>query len=179
MSRSDMPEAGRAPDVRPLGPGTMATSAPMTPVHKALAAICGVLLIALMLVTVIDVAGRYLLDSPLQGATEITGLLLAAVIFIGLPAVCLDDQHVTIDLAVEHMPAWVHPARLVLVNLASAAVLAVVAWRLAVYGQAIAGYHEVTVSLRLPVAPLTFLCAACTAVAALITLKNAFTARSG
>lgn len=143
----------------------------LTPTHKALAAICGVLLLAMMALTVVDVIGRYVLNSPLPGATELTGLVLAAVIFIGLPAACLDDDHVTVDLVVEHLPDWIQPVRRLLVHILSTGVLGVVAWRLFIYGQAIAGYHETTNTLRIPVAPIAYLCAACSAIAALITLR--------
>ena len=111
-----------------------------------------------------------------MGATELTGLILAAVIFLGLPAVCLDDEHVTVDLVVDHLPGWVQPARLVIVRALSAVVLAVIAWRLLDYGQAIAGYHETTNTLRIPVAPFAYLCALCSAIAALIMARLVITA---
>ncbi len=148
----------------------------LTPAHRVLALVCGVLLLAMMGVTVVDVIGRYLFNSPLPGATELTGLILAAVIFLGLPAVCLDDEHVTVDLVVDHLPGWVQPARLVIVRALSAVVLAVIAWRLLDYGQAIAGYHETTNTLRIPVAPFAYLCALCSAIAALIMARLVITA---
>lgn len=145
----------------------------LTRTHLALSVICGLMLLAMMFVTLIDVVGRYLFNSPLQGATELTALLLVSTIFIGLPAVCLDEENVTVDLLTDHLPAFIHPARRFVVRLLSAVVLMLAAWRIFAYGQALSSYGETTVSLHLPVAPFAYLCAAATAVAALITLRHA------
>lgn len=142
--------------------------------HRLLSVICGLMLFAMMFVTLIDVVGRYLFNSPLQGATELTALLLVSTIFIGLPAVCLDEDHVTVDLFTDHLPDVIQPIRRAVIRLLSAIVLAVVAWRLFAYGHDLASYGETTVSLRLPVAPFAYLCSATTLVAGLITLRHVF-----
>ena len=142
--------------------------------HRVLSLICGVMLFAMMFVTLIDVAGRYFFASPLQGATELTALLLVSTIFIGLPAVCQDEDHVTVDLFTDHLPAFIQPLRLLVIRLLSAVVLFVVAWRLFAYGHDLASYGETTVSLRLPVAPFAYLCSATTLLAGLITLRHVF-----
>ena len=112
--------------------------------------ICGVILIVMMALTVIDVIGRYGFNAPLIGATELTELLLVSVVFIGLPAVSMDDGHVSVDLFVSKMPVWIQPFRRIFVALVSSGVLAMVAWRLWVQGDQISGYGGVTNSLRLP-----------------------------
>lgn len=145
--------------------------------HRVLSLICGVLLFAMMFVTIIDVIGRYLFNTPLQGATELTALLLVSTIFIGLPAVCLDEENVSVDLVVDYLPDWVQPLRRRFVRLLSALVLGVVSWRLALHAQALASYHETTVSLHLPVAPFAWGCAAATFVAGAITLRHAIIRR--
>ncbi|WP_137129908.1 TRAP transporter small permease [Rhizobium sp. FY34] len=157
--------------------GSLPSTSParsLTPTHKALSLICGLMLLAMMFVTLLDVLGRYIFNSPLQGATELTALLLVSTIFIGLPAVCLDEENVTVDLVTDYMPDWVQPARRAVVRLLSAAVLGLVSWRLMVYGHDLASYGETTVSLHLPVAPFAYLCAATTCVAGLITLRHVF-----
>ena len=58
----------------------------------------GIILAALMAVTVIDVVGRYLFNAPLPGSFEITKVMMAALIFAALPAVSRFEQHITIDL---------------------------------------------------------------------------------
>ena len=94
--------------------------------RAALAVLGGVLLMALMGMTVTDVIGRYIFNAPLRGATELTELLLAAVVFLGLPAVALADEHVTVDLVTDRMPVAIKPWRGAATGLFSAVVLAVV-----------------------------------------------------
>jgi TRAP-type C4-dicarboxylate transport system permease small subunit len=142
-----------------------------------LAAACSVLLLAMMGLTLADVVGRYLFSAPVSGAGELTELLLAAVIFIGLPAVCLDDGHVTADLVVDRLPRVIQPARRVLVTLTSAVVLAVIAWRLWIHGMKLMGYGESTLFLQIPIAPVALGTAVCTGVSALIVLARLFPRR--
>lgn len=149
-----------APAARPVLP----------PIRLALAAISAILLFALMGITVVDVAGRYLFTHPLFGATEMTELVLAAVIFAGLPAVCLDDGHITVDLLTTRFTQRAKAVQLVLVRLVTAGALGLIAWRLAIQGLRTASYGEVTTALRLPVAPIAYAAAALCAVAALLTL---------
>ncbi|KAA2313953.1 TRAP transporter small permease [Pseudooceanicola sediminis] len=138
--------------------------------RRILAWVCGAILLVLMTLTVVDVIGRYIFNAPLIGSTELTEVLLVSVIFIGLPAVCMDDEHVTVDLVTSQMPAWVHPFRKALLALISATIFGVISWRLWIYGSQIAGYHGVTNSLRIPVGPFAWLCSVCAAVAVVITL---------
>ncbi|WP_428925712.1 TRAP transporter small permease [Marinibacterium sp. SX1] len=135
-----------------------------------LALLAGVLLVTLMSMTVIDVVGRYVFNAPLRGAAELTELLLASVIFLGLPAVSLADEHVTVDLVTDRMPAWIQPWRKALTGVFSAAVLCVVAWRIWVYAGQIGSYGGSTSTLHIPLAPVGYFCAACTLFGALLTL---------
>ncbi|WP_156127882.1 TRAP transporter small permease [Pseudooceanicola atlanticus] len=164
-NRDDGAGAAQAASAEAAG-GTRPQSAP----RMALAVICGVILIVMMALTVIDVIGRYGFNAPLIGATELTELLLVSVVFIGLPAVSMDDGHVSVDLFVSKMPVWIQPFRRIFVALVSSGVLAMVAWRLWVQGDQISGYGGVTNSLRLPVAPVAWFAAFCTAAAMLVTL---------
>ncbi|OUD09935.1 TRAP transporter small permease protein [Marivivens niveibacter] len=135
-----------------------------------LAIIGAIMLVAMMGLTVFDVIGRYLFNSPIKGAAELTEILLCAVIFLGLGAVSLREDHVTVDLLVDYMPAWVHPIRQVLTGLFSGVILCVVGWRLWVYADQIGGYNGSTTNLSIPIAPLGYFCAICTVVGALITV---------
>ena len=137
--------------------------------RAALAVLGGILLMALMGMTVTDVIGRYLFNAPLRGATELTELLLAAVVFLGLSAVALADEHVTVDLVTDRLPRAAQPWRLAAAGLFSAVVLAVVAWRVWVYASQIGGYGGTTTTLAIPIAPLGYFCAVCTGVGALLT----------
>ena len=51
----------------------------------------------MMMVTVVDVAGRYLFNKPLNGGFEITEMMLAALIYCGLPLVSQRREHIVVD----------------------------------------------------------------------------------
>lgn len=169
--------AGGAPppgDAVPPKPGERAEAANARPVlssvRLALACVCAVLLFALMAVTVVDVVGRYVFSRPLLGASEMTELLLAAVVFAGLPAVCLDDGHVTVDLVTARLPRWTADIQLLVVRLVTAGALGLVAWRLAIHGGRVTSYGEVSIFLRIPVGPIAYGAAILCALGALLTL---------
>ncbi|QQM30369.1 TRAP transporter small permease [Martelella lutilitoris] len=136
----------------------------------------GALLMALMGLTVIDVIGRYVLNAPIRGAAELSELLLVSLVYLGLPAVCLDGGHVTVDLVTKSLPRWSERARLFVTGLVSSGVLGIIAWRLYAYGAQVGGYNLVTNSLRLPVAPVVWFCAVFAGISALITLVLALAA---
>lgn len=141
--------------------------------RRIIAWICAIILMSMMLVTVLDVIGRYLLNRPLTGATEITELLLSAVVFIGLPAATLDREHVTVDFLTERLPSAIERIRAPVIAVASGVILVVIAWRLWVMGDQIGGYGGTTATLALPVAPFAYLAALLTGVSAIIMLGAA------
>lgn len=136
---------------------------------------CGVMLVSMMMLTIVDVIGRYLVSRPLIGATEMTELLLAAIIFVGLPAASLDDEHITVDFISARTPPAIEPFRRALIGIVSAGVLAVVCWRLWIVGDNLSGYGAVTDSLDIPVAPLAYLTSVLTGIALVVTLIVGFT----
>ncbi|MER5171925.1 TRAP transporter small permease [Thioclava sp. GXIMD2076] len=169
MTRDNFP---RVPETDPSS-GRKAPVVPRNGPRLALGLLCGAMLLAMMGLTVVDVIGRYLFNAPLIGATELTEMLLCAVIFLGLPAVCFDRDHVTVDLVIDRLPAWLQPWRELAVSVFSVVVLGVVSWRIWVYAAQKASYGEATNSLRLPIAPLGYLCALCCAVGVVLTLVAA------
>lgn len=127
--------------------------------------VASVLLFAMMLVTFVDVVGRYLFASPLPGAFELTEVLLGLIVFAGLPIVTWRSEHVTVDLLTVRLPA---PTRRLLVRvaaLATALVLAMLAWRLSSTASDLLGYGDATVFLGIPLGPVAGAMAALAAVA--------------
>ena len=51
----------------------------------------------MMMLTAVDVAGRYLFNKPLAGGFELTEMMLAALIYCGLPLVSKRREHIVID----------------------------------------------------------------------------------
>ena len=66
--------------------------------NKMLLIFCVLSLSVLVLITVIDVFGRYLLGVPLPGTSEITEIILAILIYIGLPYISKNEEHISVSL---------------------------------------------------------------------------------
>lgn len=130
-------------------------------------------LIAMMGLTVADVLGRYLMNAPVPGSTEVTELLLAAVVFLGLPAASIDNDHIAVDVLTSRLSGIRARMMEIGISILSAAVLAVVAWRIWIVGNQIAGYSGTTPTLKLPLAPVAYGSAVLCLVAAGVTLALA------
>ncbi|MGB0866251.1 MAG: TRAP transporter small permease [Granulosicoccaceae bacterium] len=57
-----------------------------------------VVLFALMILTCVDVLGRYLFNSPLNGGTELTEFALAIIVFSAIPIITLTGGNVVVEL---------------------------------------------------------------------------------
>lgn len=125
----------------------------IVPVLGALAA---VVLFALMTITCADVIGRYFFNSPIYGAFEITEMLLAALIFSGLPLVTLRNDHVTVDVLDSFIPAPLARVQHVIVCLISFVATAYLAWRLGVRAENMLAAGETTAQLKFKLGYLTY-----------------------
>ncbi len=134
----------------------------------ALGLAASVILFSMMIVTFVDVIGRYGFNRPLRGAFEGTELMLLVLIFAGLPLVSHADEHVTMDF-IDHMvgPA----ARKVIAALAQlvcAATLLGLSWLVWVKAGKIAAYGDTTDVLKILLAPFVYFMAAMIALSGLI-----------
>lgn len=89
-----------------------------------------VLISALVLVTVVDVVGRYMFNAPLTGAFELTQVLLGALVFAALPLTTARGEHVEVDLLMHVLPKRTQRVLGVFAGFVSGLVLLAFAWRL-------------------------------------------------
>ena len=117
---------------------------------RAFAILGAAVLSAAALVTGISVLGRYFLDRPIAGDSEITALALGAAISLFMPWCALRRGHVVVDVATARLPAR---ARMLL-DRAGALLLAVaaalLAWRMALGGMEMRAFGDESMVLRLP-----------------------------
>ncbi len=139
---------------------------------KVLEVASAVVLVGLTSLTCVDVAGRELANAPLNGATELTRLALAALVFCALPVATWRDQHIVVDLLDGVFPRRLVGIRQLVVNLIAAAALGAVAVRAWKFAGRSAEYGDVTEYLHLPVAPIVYLIAGLSALTALLMLLN-------
>ena len=84
----------------------------------------------MMLLTFVDVVLRYFFNSPIKGGFEVTEMMMAVLIFAGLPLVSRSNEHVTIDAFDRFFPDAFRRAMHVVIHLVCAAALAGMAWLL-------------------------------------------------
>ncbi|WP_436643289.1 TRAP transporter small permease [Microbaculum sp. FT89] len=141
--------------------------------QKGLLSFAGVVVLAIMGVTVVDVFGRYVLNRPLAGSFEITQLLLVLVIFAGLPAVCAAGSHVRVDVLLylmsERTRRFIERAIAVVIS-ATLVYLAILIWGKA--GEVVA-IGDVTPYLHVPIGPFAyFISVSCGFAAIAFTVKT-------
>jgi TRAP-type C4-dicarboxylate transport system permease small subunit len=159
-------------EAAPQGAGRSASSVPVMIASWMLGFVAVTILFAMMVLTFIDVWGRYAFNTPIYGSYEVTEFMMGVLIFASLPILCAREGHVTIDILDGVMPRrWVTGQRLV-VNLISAAVLALIAWRLWIYADDLRRNVEVTMTLKIPHAPFCRAFAALAGIASLACLIN-------
>ncbi|MGO3741685.1 TRAP transporter small permease [Kerstersia sp.] len=139
----------------------------------ALNAIAAILLTAMMLLTVIDVGGRYFFNRPVLGSFEITEIMLAGLVFCTLPLVTLAHEHISVDLFENALPARLRRLRNALVQCLCAVAMLFVAWRLVPKAMDASAYGDTTASLLIPMAPLIWLMCAMAALTGLVFLGQA------
>jgi TRAP-type C4-dicarboxylate transport system permease small subunit len=128
-------------------------------------------MLGLMALTCADVIGRYLFNRPIPGGFELTEMLLAALIFAGLPLVSLRNDHVTVDLLDPVTPDWLFQIQHVVACAVGVVCTGYLAWRLWLRAEHMDRAGETTAQLKLKLAYLTYsmsLLMAFTAVALLV-----------
>ena len=125
-------------------------------VAPVLGAVAAAVLFAMMLLTCVDVVGRYFLSRPVFGAFEITEMLLAALIFAGLPLVTLRNEHVTIDVLDPITPEWAYRIQHVVACMLGALATGYLAWRLWIRAASLDAAGETTAQLKFKLAYLTY-----------------------
>lgn len=131
------------------------------------------ILFAMMLLTFVDVVGRYVFNRPLRGAFEVTELMLVVLIFAGLPLVSYADEHVTMDF-IDRLLRPGARARLQRgMHVVTAAIMAVLAWQVWLKAERIWGYRDATDVLRIVYGPFVYFMAVMIALTGLIHLYKA------
>ncbi|MFV0361215.1 TRAP transporter small permease [Tropicimonas sp.] len=138
--------AGGELDIGPLLQNTLGLSAAL-------------ILFSLILITCVDVVGRYFFSAPLKGAFELTEVLLAALVFTALPLTTERKEHVEVDLLDLFLGDRASRYLSAFAGLFSASLLATLAWRLASHAMSAAEDGAVTNALYIPLAPFGFLAA--------------------
>jgi TRAP-type C4-dicarboxylate transport system permease small subunit len=111
-------------------------------------AIC---LTVMMLATILDVGLRAVFGTPVFGTFEMVELMLVGVVFLALPEVFLKDQHVTVDVVDQVVPARVSRLLKSAAALLTLGFVAVLGWNMTGPALDAARFGETTLDLKLPI----------------------------
>jgi TRAP-type C4-dicarboxylate transport system permease small subunit len=149
-------------------------SAPAPGWKRRVEAILGVaasaILLAMMLLTFVDVVARYIFKRPVRGAFEVTELLLVVLIFAGLPLVSYADEHALMDFIDRLLGARAQRRLVRAVQAASAAFMFLLAWLVWLKADRIWAYRDATDVLRIVYGPFVYFMAVTLGLAGLIHL---------
>lgn len=128
------------------------------------------ILFAMLLLTCVDVIGRYLLAAPVNGKTEITRLMMAGLVFCALPVVSVTGEQITVDLLDGLFPGRAAAIRDAVIDLFSGLCLFVMVYWLLFRAKRLYDYGYVTDFLHWPLHPFAYFVAAMTLVSAIALL---------
>lgn len=128
-------------------------------IEHVLAYTAAAIMFLMMMFTLIDVLGRELLNTPLPGGFEVTELLLAVIIFLGLPLVTAEAAHVDVDLCDPTVPERLKPYQDAAIGLVNVLAFGTLSWMLWHFFDRTLRYEDTTAILEIPYAGLVFLMA--------------------
>jgi TRAP-type C4-dicarboxylate transport system permease small subunit len=131
-------------------------------VVNLLAAVAGLAIVAMILVTCVDVVGRRL-GYPLKGTYDIVEMLGAIMIAGAMPYTTACKGHVAIEFLLHKLTRRGRIVLDVFVRSASMLMFAFLTWRFIQYGQELKASGQVTLTLQWPVFWLPYWMAICMA----------------
>jgi TRAP-type C4-dicarboxylate transport system permease small subunit len=141
---------------------------------RLLALASGVVLLAMMAMTTVDVILRYIFNSPLEGSREMTQFAMVLIVFLAMAYCGLTGGHIAVDLfekALDRPSLRLLPA---LIAWAGAAVFVVITWRTLV--EAFATSSKVTNMMFIPYFPFMLVTAFGSAMFALVLMVQGWQA---
>ena len=142
--------------------------------QRTFGVLAAALLFLLMILTCLDVVGRYGLGAPVPGAFELSEVLLALTIYAALPLVTLHNEHVSIDLMDGFVPSsWVSVQQAG-IRLFVTALLLLVAYCLFLKSKAIMAAGMRTDTLFIPLGVVSYLMTVAVCLSAVISAACIF-----
>lgn len=145
----------------------------MQSIVKYLALISALSLMLLLLLTCVDVTGRYIFNSPVLGAMEIEDVLMAVMMFGVLPLASTNQAHITIDILDNITPKRLLQYQIKFMQIISALIMGFLGARMWVHADKLAGYGDRSMMLKIPLAPVNYFISVLLVIAAMALLVRA------
>jgi TRAP-type C4-dicarboxylate transport system permease small subunit len=126
-------------------------------INRAMSVIAMIVLVVMVLLTTIDVLGRYLFNKPVQGTFELTEIMLASIVFCSLAFCQFGKGHIAVDIVVSRFSQKVQKAIQTFNYIITIFVLGMIAIMSFENGMMIKESQDVTMILEIPIYPFIFL----------------------
>ena len=141
---------------------------------RALVFFASIILFIIMWLTVVDVVSRDAFNISITGLFEVTEVLMGILVFAGVPIITARDGHVAVTLLDTFVGPKLRIIQKVVVNLFCVLVLGTFAWLLWDVADTAAGYNDVKLFSRIPLAPMGYFMAVMTALSVPIQFSMMF-----
>ena len=141
---------------------------------RALIFFASIILFVIMWLTVVDVVSRDAFNISITGLFEVTEVLMGILVFAGVPIITARDGHVAVPLLDTFVGPKLRILQKVVINLFCVLVLATFAWLLWDVADTAAGYNDVKLFSRIPLAPMGYFMATMTALSVPIQFSMMF-----
>jgi len=94
-----------------------------------LVSVAMLILVGMMLLTVVDVGGRYLINKPIVGSTEITEVMMLSLAFLALVWCTVKKVHIKLDLLTDHIPPAVRTINDTIFFILGMVVFSLISWQ--------------------------------------------------
>jgi len=139
---------------------------------KMLSFLGGVILFTLVIITTIDVAGRYLFSKPFSATFELTQFMFCMVVFFGMPYFGILKRHIRINLLIDRFPSAVKNIIDTITEFLSFCMCVIVSWQAFVQAHVLQYDNLRSDILHIPFFPFQFLVAFAMALFALVLLAD-------
>ncbi len=128
-------------------------------------------LTAMMLITCVDVVGRFF-NTPILGAVEFVGFFFTLTTAFALPYTHKMDAHIGVELVVTMLPQKHQEWLRLITTFVSFLLFCLVTWRMMVYADTIHQSGEVSMTLKLPEYYIIYIVSVCFLVFSLILIQD-------
>ena len=163
----------------PGGPGVPDSARTAAHLRRALGWMVAGVLGFMMVLTVVDVTGRFGFNRPIPGSFEVMEFCLAIVVFSALPLVTWDRRHITVSLFDSLFRGAGYRIQQGLIQGASLLGMGVICWRMWDQGNRLDRTQAITGYLEWPVAPIAYFMSALAGLSALLIVMLLWRAVTG
>jgi TRAP-type C4-dicarboxylate transport system permease small subunit len=128
----------------------------MQAISRLLGGLAALSLLMLLVLTCVDVVGRYVFNKPVLGAMEIEDAMMGVLIFGALPLASWNQAHITVDILDKVTPARWLRLQILLMQLVAAVFMGFLGYRMWIYASKLLEYGDRTMMLKIPLAPVNY-----------------------